>query len=213
MSERRLMDRLVWALSERRRLWPPDGSSSLACLGLLGWMHLTYSDPEQAVREATGWMWLGGLLDVGQATSESRSDKAHFDARDQYAIEAYGVAVAAQVLQLHSPRRTSEWEVSHDVSWPSEDIEMLMGLGATHGNVMRDVLMGVVRSFEEGRSYVVPMFGERTADDATVTSVGNDDVTDANGGEGVGMVSLLRYVERRDAAAEAADDKPPPLPS
>lgn len=34
-----------------------DGSPSMACPGLPGRMHLTYSGPEQAVRQAMAWRW------------------------------------------------------------------------------------------------------------------------------------------------------------
>lgn len=205
-----LMDRLVWALGERRRLWPPDGSSSMACLGLLGWMHLTYSDPEQAVRQATAWMWLGGLLDLGAATSKPRSGKTGFDAEDPQAIEAYGVAVAVQVLQVHSPSRMAQWKASRDAQWGPEDIAMLMALGATHGGVMRDVLTGVVKSFEDGFSYIVPMFDGHVASDTSDRSSRPDGEPDALDGRGLGLVSLLNHAERRDVGpAEAAGDETP----
>jgi hypothetical protein len=207
MADRRLMDRLVRTLAERRRLWPPDGSSSLACLGLLGWMHLTYSDPEQAARQATSWMWLGGLLDVGSALSASHADTTHFDARDQQAIEAYAAAVAAQVLRIERPKRMAQWEEAREARWQPEDIEMLIALGTAHGAVMRDVIAGVMEGFEHGRSYVVPMFGDLEVDEASSTPADSDIAGDE---PGPGLVSLLQYAERRGStAAEIAGGDAP----
>lgn len=159
MSERPLMERLVRALNKRRRLWPPDGASSMACLGLLGWMHLLYLPPDRMEQQTKDWMWLGGLAGLGRAGSRPNAVRPDFDAGDQRAIDAYAAAVAGRILEATHERQAQDLDVSRDGRWPPEDIEALMALGAVHGSVMREIALGLFTSFELGNDYALPMFG------------------------------------------------------
>lgn len=157
------MDRLVRVLGERRRLWPPDESSSIACIGLLGWMQTTYLRPDRMEQATKGWMWLGGLLESASKTPRIRQSTKAFNAGDQRAIDAYAAAVARHALRVDDPSQ-AEWpDASHAGEWLPQDIELLMALGARHGEVVREMLVGVWANFESWRRHDLPTFAARHA--------------------------------------------------
>lgn len=188
------MDRLAQALGRRRRLWPPDEGSSIACLGLLGWMQMMHLHSDQIEHEMRGWVWLGGLLETGPKTPRLHQSIEGFNEGDQRAIDAYAAAVAGRVLRVDGRNRTEWSEASRNSKWQPLEIEILITLGQKHGDVMREMLLKVFANFECRLCHDVLPFGESHAGDLSGMKRSDDGETDPHSG------SLSKELQTRDAA-------------
>ena len=137
-AEHTLMSALLRVIYERRRLWPPDNSSFVACVGLLGWLPFAYVPPSQAVEKLMDWMWLSGLHEI---QPRHRDSAGAFRVGDQLAIDAYAIGVTEGVFSIN--RFISvQWLNKPGVSaWEMDELISLQTLGRRHGALLGSVVV------------------------------------------------------------------------
>lgn len=178
------MSALLRVIYERRRLWPPDNSSFVACVGLLGWLPFAYVPPSQAVEKLMDWMWLSGLHDI---QPRQRGSVGAFRVGDQQAIDAYAIGITEGIFTTDRLVSVQWLNKSGFSVWERDELISLQTLGRRHGTLLGNLVIEngrAIRSRLESAGYIEQIFDHHLESSFKGANLNIGDVGQLNGGGG-----------------------------